>query len=79
MALFNGFELSARPFIDRAYCKCGQELKEVSNGFFSFAMFCKKCHNAYELKLVKYAKKRLNKDWIRQSLEEIDRKTKEKI
>lgn len=65
------FRISADPFITDAYCECGADLKEVSNGWFSRAMFCPKCHNVYELKLIKFAKNKINADFIKEAIEEI--------
>jgi len=51
--VYNNFSLVAFPHIQDAYCKCGETLREVSNGFLSTAMYCPKCENIYQLKLVK--------------------------
>ena len=58
------FTLSAMPFLSDAYCECGNNLKEVSNGWFSKVWYCIKCKYIYELKLIKMPKKKLNKDFM---------------
>ena len=67
---FNKFEIHAKPFIADAYCVCGHGLTEVSNGFFSKAMFCLKCEKVYELKLVKVSAKRITKNFLEQCRKE---------
>ena len=64
--IFNNFELHATPFISNASCKCGQELKQVSNGFFSFVLYCPKCENIYKMKMVKIPKKKISKEFLEQ-------------
>lgn len=66
---FNNFEIHAMPFF-KGYCCCGENLKQVSNGFFSRAMYCPKCENVYLIKLVKAPKKIISKDFLQQAREE---------
>jgi len=73
--MFNGFDIHALPEIINAYCKnCGDELKQVSNGWISAVMFCVKCENVYELKLMKVAKKKIGKDFLMQCRQEVIKK-----
>lgn len=68
---FIGFSIHATPFIHGAMCKCGTDLKEVSNGFISTAMFCPKCENVYLLKLIKQPTEKISKRFLEQCREEI--------
>lgn len=61
---FDNFEVHASPHIMNAYCKCGKTLTEVSNGWFSRAMFCTKCKNVYTIKLIKVPDKQINKEFL---------------
>jgi len=74
----DNFEIAATPFIHHAYCKCGKSLVQVSNGFFSKAMYCPKCENVYTLKLVKVPAKKIGNDFIDQCREECQRKENRK-
>lgn len=67
---FNNFNLNARPFLNNAYCGCGNLLKEVSDGFISSAWFCPKCENVYTLKLIKVPKKKVNDNFLKQARKE---------
>lgn len=64
--IFDGFKIAASPFIHDAYCKCGHELTEVSNGVFSRALFCSKCENVYELRLIKVPFNKISTDFLEQ-------------
>ena len=77
--IFNKFKINAAPFFCDAYCKCGKELIEVSNGFLSSSLFCQKCENVYEIKMVKVPKKRLSKDYLEQCREEASKERKQII
>lgn len=68
---FKDFSLSTRPYIYNAYCKCGEDLREVSNGFFNRVLFCSKCHSVYALELVKLPKKTVSKHFIDQCMKEV--------
>jgi len=68
--IFNKFKIAASPFITDAYCKCGNGLKQVSNGFMSVAMFCPKCENVYTLKLIKTPAKIVDEAFLKQCREE---------
>ena len=64
---FDNFEIHASPHITNATCpKCEQDMIEVSNGWFSKAMFCKKCENVYVPKLVKVREKNISKEFLEQ-------------
>jgi len=67
MSIHNGFKLRATPHIHEAFCKCGEELQEVNNGFLSTAMFCPKCESVYALKLVKVRTDKVPDRFIAQS------------
>jgi len=67
---FDDFEINAAPFISHAYCKCGNNLKMVSNGWFSKAMFCPKCEKVYQLKLIKVPDKKVNPEFLEQCRKE---------
>jgi glycyl-tRNA synthetase alpha subunit len=72
--LYDNFKIGASPFIHDAYCKCGHVLVEVSNGFLSTAMFCEKCENVYQLKLVKTPASKISKEFIEQCKKRIKQK-----
>ncbi len=77
---FNGFKIHSFPQIIDAYCKkCGELLKQVSNGWISSVMFCIKCENVYELKLMKVAKKKIGEDFLMQCRQEVIKKKEEMI
>lgn len=63
---FDKFEIHAAPFICNAYCKCGNDLKEVPNGWLSKALFCPKCESVYQLKLTKVPDKMVNSEFLEQ-------------
>ena len=67
---FNKFSIGAIPFIYEAYCKCGKELRQVSNGFLSSALFCSKCESVYELKMVQVPAKKLTERFLEQARRE---------
>lgn len=67
---FNGFSLSAEPFIHDAFCECGDRLRQVSNGWLSAALYCTKCENVYMIKKVKLPKKKVTKEFLKQCREE---------
>lgn len=67
---FKGFSIFSEIFIPDAYCECGTNLKMVSNGWISKAMFCPKCESVYELKLVKIPKTKVTEKFIKQSRKE---------
>ena len=68
---FKNFRIWASPFIKDAYCKCGEELKQVSNGLFGVVMFCPKCENVYELKLIKVPKGKVGMAFLEQARREV--------
>ena len=68
--IFNKFKISAAPFITDAYCKCGNGLKQVTNGLMSVAMYCPKCENVYTLKLIKAPAKDVTEKFLKQCREE---------
>lgn len=71
---FDDFEIQASPFITRAYCKkCGNDLVEVSNGWFSRAMFCPKCKIVYAIKLIKIPEKKVSKAFLVQAEKEANK------
>ena len=72
---FDNFSIRADPIIQNAYCKCGKELQEVSNGLFSSAFYCVKCESVYMLKMIKVNKKKLSKEYIDQCRNEIKQRT----
>jgi len=73
---FDDFEIHASPFFTRAYCReCRDSLLEVSNGWFSRAMFCPKCKNVYLIKLVKVPNKKVTKEFLEQAEREAKRVT----
>lgn len=67
-----GFKIHATPHIHEAQCKCGNELKEVSNGWLSSALFCPKCENVYVIKKVKVSKSKLSKEFLNQCRFEVE-------
>lgn len=64
---FDKFSIAAIPHIVDAYCECGRTMREVANGFLSRAMFCSKCENVYQLKLVKVPKKKISAEYLEQA------------
>ncbi len=73
---FEGFSLHALPIITDAYCKCGAKLHEVSNGFFSRALFCAKCENVYVLKKIKVPQSKITPEFLKQARDDVERKSK---
>lgn len=71
---FKDFKINAMPFLSEGWCKCGENLREVSNGLLSVAFYCLKCENVYTLKLIKVQKKYINKKFLEQCREETNRK-----
>ena len=72
---FEGFRIHAEPFITEAHCrKCRNELVEVSNGWFSRAMFCTNCESVYVLKLIRVPDKKVTKEFLEQAHREAGRK-----
>lgn len=74
--IFENFEIHAEPFLTRATCKCGNNLIEVMNGWFSRAMFCYKCENVYIIKLVKVPDKKVNEEFLEQCRESAKKHSK---
>ena len=73
---FDDFEIHASPYILNAYCReCRGTLVEVSNGWFSRAMFCPKCENVYQLKLIKISKSKVSDAFLEQARKEINKET----
>lgn len=73
--VYEDFEIHARPYIINAYCRgCGTELKEVSNGFLSHALFCPKCESVYLPKIMKVPKKKISAGYIKQCRDEVANK-----
>jgi hypothetical protein len=68
--LFEKFKIHATPHISDAYCECGDKLEQVSNGWFSVAMYCLKCESVYTLQLRKVPKKKVTKKFLEQCREE---------
>lgn len=68
--LGEGFTIAATPFITDAFCKCGNTLKQVSNGLFGSAMFCTKCEKVYTLKLVQAPTKDVGSEFLGQCRKE---------
>lgn len=64
--IFDNFKIAASPFIADAYCKCGNKLHEVPNGLLSVALFCPKCDDVYQLKLVKTPKTKVPEEFLEQ-------------
>jgi hypothetical protein len=69
---YEKFRIVASPYITDAYCECGNSLKEVSDGWFSSAMYCGKCNNIYKLKLIKMPKNKINRKFIAQCKKEVN-------
>lgn len=63
--IFDNFSLRAEPFVQDARCKCGNDLKEVSDGFFSAVWYCPKCENIYQLKLIKTPAKKVSERFLK--------------
>jgi len=68
---FEGFSIHAVPHIMNAYCKCGESLNQVSNGWISKVMYCSKCENIYELVLRKIPNKKVTEKFLIQCREKI--------
>jgi hypothetical protein len=69
--MFTNFKIHATPHISEAYCKCGSELKEVSNGWLSIAMFCPDCERVYTLELYNVPKKKVTETFLKQCRDEL--------
>jgi hypothetical protein len=59
-------EVYANIYISRAYCKCGDQLTVVDDGFINSAFYCPKCEKFYECKLVAIPDKKTNKKYLKQ-------------
>jgi DNA-directed RNA polymerase subunit M/transcription elongation factor TFIIS len=74
---FTNFEIHASPFLLNAFCKdCGKSLKEVSNGWFSSALYCKDCKVVYEIKAVKIPAHKISKEFLDQCEKGIETENK---
>jgi len=74
---FDDFEITASPFLTNAYCKtCRNSLVEVSNGWFSSAMFCPKCKLVYVVKLIKVPNKKISKEFLAHAEKEANKQLK---
>ena len=74
---FDNFEIHASPFLSDAYCKrCHNSLIEVSNGWFSSAMFCPKCELVYIVKLIQVPKSKVSKEFLEQARKDAASKKK---
>ena len=74
---YDNFNITAQPYITEAYCNnCSGELVEVSNGWFSSAMFCPKCERVFVLKLIKAKDKDINEAFLEQARKEAASKKK---
>lgn len=56
---------------DQIFCKCGNYLYEVSNGLLDIAWICSKCFKVYQLELRNVPSKKISKEFIEQSKEEL--------
>lgn len=63
---FDGFDVHASPFLTDAYCECGEKLNEVSNGWISAALYCKKCENVYVITKRKLQKNKITREFLQQ-------------
>jgi len=75
--IFDDFKIGAEPFIHDAFCKCGNKLEQVSNGFLSCSLFCSKCENVYQIRMIKVPKKRLSKEYLEQCRKQTTKDDKE--
>ena len=54
------------------YCpNCHNSLVQIADGLMGTAWICKKCHNIYQLHLIKVPKKELNPDYMKYALNAI--------
>ena len=74
--IYDNFKLVAFPHITDAYCKCGETLREVSNGFLSTSMYCPRCENVYQIKLIKVPPSKITEKYLKQCREETAPKKK---
>jgi len=65
------FKIRTEYKVHDAYCNCGEELKEISDGWFDSAYICKECKSFYKLKLVKQRKDRLHLEAIDAAVDEL--------
>lgn len=71
---FSDFEIHAYPVIRDASCRsCGRDLVEVSNGWFSSALYCDACEFVYEIKMVRIAKDKIPPEFIEQCKKSIEK------
>ena len=63
---FKNFRVNANLFLDCGICECGEDLREIQNEWRSSLMFCQKCKNVYEIKLVKVPRKQITKEFLEQ-------------
>lgn len=69
--IFDNFKIAASPFIADAYCKCGNRLQEVKNGLMSVVLYCPKCEDIYQLKLVKIPKSKVPEEFLNQCKDKV--------
>jgi hypothetical protein len=72
--IFDNFKIAASPFIADAYCKCRNRLHEVPNGLMSVVLYCPKCEDVYELKLVKLPKSKVSEEFLNQCKDKVKSK-----
>ena len=68
--LFNFFSsINLSPDV---YCpKCSNKLHRISDGLLGTAWICEKCHNVYQLHLMKVPDRELSDDYMKYALGEI--------
>jgi len=72
--IYTNFKIGASPYVYDAYCECGKQMIEVSDGFLSSALYCSQCENIYKLKLVKIPKREVGIEYLKQCREEAKKK-----
>lgn len=74
---FDGFKIIADAHIIDATCRqCHHDMSEISNGWFSSALFCPHCDSVYVLKMIRVSDGNVTPEFIKQAKEEIQRKRK---
>lgn len=74
---FDGFEIHSIPYLrTERNCECGGKLHTIHNGLISSCFFCEDCQNVYLIKMVKVAKKKVSREFLKAAREEINKKSK---
>jgi len=71
---FGTLQVQAEPHFIAKCPRCSYNMKECPEGWFSSVFYCKKCDDIYEVRLIKRAKKTINKKYL-EKCREMDNST----